>query len=82
MLHELGHIYRTGIPELSNGSAVTDGKLCEACLAFAQVANPASATLIVLPVVRSAPQQSVAPEYSIRAAAPPAPRSRGPPLLI
>jgi hypothetical protein len=82
ILHELGHIYRTAAPELSSGGVPTEGKLCETCLAFAQVANPASGTLIILPIIWSVRQQSADPEYSIRLATPPAPRSRGPPTLI
>jgi hypothetical protein len=82
MLHALGHIHRTATPELSSGAFPADGKFCQTCLAFAQAANPVSAALIVLPVIRSLRQQSAEPEYSVRAATPPAPRSRGPPALI
>jgi hypothetical protein len=81
MLHELGHVYRTASPQLGAGGGVTDGKACETCLAFAQVANPASGTLFVLPAVRFVYERSAEPEYSITAASVLAPRSRGPPIF-
>jgi hypothetical protein len=46
-LHELSHIYRTGTAHLQNDETRLDGKACEACLGFAQVANPASGTVAV-----------------------------------
>lgn len=82
MLHELSHVYRTGAPELKNGTTFLDGKLCEVCLAFSQVANPASGTMALPPVVVISHHVSPEPEYSIIAASAPAPRSRGPPTLI
>jgi len=82
LLHELSHIYRTGAAELNNEATVLDGKLCETCLAFAQAANPASGTLIVPPVVAALRHVSPDPEFSIIAARAPAPRSRGPPILL
>lgn len=82
MLHELSHVYRTGAPELKNGATFLDGKLCETCLAFAQMANPASGTMFLPPVVAASRHVSPEPEYSIIAAGAPAPRSRGPPILL
>jgi hypothetical protein len=82
MLHELGHIYRNSAPAITAGGNVTDGKVCETCLAFAQIANPATGTLHVAPIVRSIHERSAEPEYSITAASAPAPRSRGPPILL
>ena len=82
MLHELSHVYRTGAPELKDSATFLDGKLCEVCLAFSQGANPASGTMSLPPVVRAAHHVSPEPKYSIIAASAPAPRSRGPPVLI
>jgi len=82
MLHGLSHVYRTGTVGLQSEEGVLDGKLCETCLAFAQVANPASATLFVPPAVVTIRHVSPAPEYTIIAAGAPAPRSRGPPTLL
>jgi hypothetical protein len=82
LLHELSHVYRTGAPELTSGAAYLDGKLCETCLAFAQAANPASGTLLVPRIVAAVRHVSPDPEYSIIAAGAPAPRSRGPPILL
>jgi len=81
-LHELSHVYRTGAPELKDGAAFLDGKLCEVCLAFSQVANPASGTMLLPPVAATPRNVSPEPEYSIIAAGAPAPRSRGPPVLL
>jgi hypothetical protein len=82
MLHELSHVYRTGAPELQSQATLLDGKLCETCLAFAQAANPASGTMFVPPVVAAIRHVSPEPQYSIIAAGAPAPRSRGPPILL
>jgi len=82
LLHELSHVYRTGAPELTSGAAYLDGKLCETCLAFAKAANPASGTLLVPRIVAAVRHVSPDPEYSIIAAGAPAPRSRGPPILL
>ena len=82
MLHELSHVYRTGAPELKDGATCLDGKVCEVCLAFSQVANPASGTMLLPPFVATPGHVNPELEYSIIAAAVPAPRSRGPPILI
>jgi hypothetical protein len=82
LLHELSHVYRTGAPEFKNGAIFVDGKLCESCLAFAQLANPASGTLFLPPVVATHRYVSPEPQFSIIAADAPAPRSRGPPILL
>lgn len=82
MLHELSHIYRTGAPEFKDAATFLDGKLCEVCLAFSQVANPASGTVLLPPVVAVPRDVSPDPEYSIVAACAPPPRSRGPPVLL
>jgi hypothetical protein len=82
ILHELGHVYRTGAPALKNDATIPHGKLCETCLAFAQAANPASGTTFVPPLIVAVRHVSPDPQYSIIAAAVPAPRSRGPPVLL
>jgi hypothetical protein len=82
MLHELSHVYRTGAPDLKDGATRLDGKLCEVCLAFAQVTNPASGTMVLLPVVATPRHVSPEPKYSIIAAGAPPPRSRGPPVFL
>ena len=82
ILHELGHVYRTSAPALRNYATLPHGKMCETCLAFAQAANPASGTLLVPRIVAAVRHVSPDPEYSIIAAGAPAPRSRGPPILL
>jgi hypothetical protein len=82
MLHELSHVYRSGSPELKNDATLADGKVCEACLAFAQAANPASGTMLMPPIVAAIRYVSAEPQYSIIATGAPAPRSRGPPILL
>jgi hypothetical protein len=81
VLHELSHVYRTGAVELKDNANVVDVSKCALCLAFAQVANPASASAVVLPLAPAIPHPVTEPEYSIIAAAAPSPRSRGPPVL-
>jgi hypothetical protein len=81
ILHELSHVYRTGTPHLQSEQSL-DGKLCEVCLSFSQVANPASGALAVLPAVAAVRHEPSAPEFSIIAADAPAWRSRGPPVLL
>jgi hypothetical protein len=82
MLHELSHVYRTGSAGLQNEETLLDGKLCETCIAFSQVANPASSSLFVPPAVVTIRHVSSGPEYTIIAAGALAPRSRGPPILL
>jgi hypothetical protein len=80
VLHELSHIYRTGTAHPQNVKTSLDGKACETCLGFAQVANPASGTLFVAPAIAAVHQVRRDPEFSIIAAAAPVPRSRAPPF--
>lgn len=83
VLHELSHLYYTGSPaggaQLSEDRLLGDNSQCSACLAFAQVANPAAASLASLPALPPPPLTLPEPHYSIVAALPPTPRSRGPP---
>ena len=82
LLHELSHVYRTGAPELQSESGLLEGKLCETCLAFAQAGDSASGTVVLPPVAAAIRHASAEPEYSIVVAGAPAPRSRGPPVLL
>ena len=83
MLHELSHVYHSGTAHLQNEQTF-DGKLCEACLAFSQVANPASGTLFMPSTLAAARHVSRDPEFCIIAADARAPgrRSRGPPIRL
>jgi hypothetical protein len=81
MLHELIHVYSTGTAHLQNEQTL-DGRLCEACLGFSQVGNPASGTSHMPAAIAMLRHASRDPEFSIIAAAVPARRSRGPPVLL
>jgi hypothetical protein len=54
MLHEPSHVYHSGTAHLQNEQTF-DGKLCEACLAFSRVTNPASGTLFMPSALAAAP---------------------------
>ena len=83
VLHELSHIYYSGSPalgaQLQQDGRVAESTQCTACLAFAQVANPAAASVAHLRAPASASLSLPEPRYSIVAACQPTPRSRGPP---
>ena len=83
LLHELSHAYYsagvTAGTELRQGRLLADSNPCALCLAFAQVATPAAASLTALPASPALPQLGPEPRYSITAAPRPTPRSRGPP---
>ena len=81
MLHELSHIYRTGDPQQRYEVKLLQGKLCQTCLAFEQVGNPASAANSVLPSILATHNDVRAPQFSIIAAQVPIPHSRGPPRV-
>jgi len=81
VLHELSHIVRTGGPQQRYEENLLQGKLCQACLAFEQVGNPASAAIAVLPAIPAVHNDVSAPQYSIIAAQVPIPHSRGPPRV-
>jgi hypothetical protein len=81
MLHELSHIYRTGGPQQRYEGTLLQGKLCQTCLAFEQVGNPASAANSALPAVPAAHIYVPAPQFSIIAEQAPIPHSRGPPRV-
>ena len=81
MLHELSHIQPVGSGQVRYESNLAAGKICDICAAFAQVGNPASATVAVLPAVAAVRHYVPAPLYSIVAAEALPPRSRGPPRV-
>jgi hypothetical protein len=88
VLHELGHISRAA--DVQAGAATSArvhadtlaDKVCELCLAYSQLANPASACS-QLPQLE--PAACAAESHSFPAATPaevPTPRSRGPPAPL
>jgi len=81
MLHELSHIRPVGSDPVRYENDLFAGKICDTCAAFAQVGNPASASVAVLPTVATVRHYVSAPLYSIVAAKALAPRSRGPPRV-
>jgi hypothetical protein len=81
MLHELGHIHADGSSEIRYEKAALAAKLCDTCAAFAQIGNPASASIAVLPAAAAAHHYVPEPVYSIVAAEAPPSRSRGPPRI-
>jgi hypothetical protein len=81
MLHELSHVHRIGPDQVRYEGSVLGGKVCETCLAFAQVGNPASAPIAVLPAVAAVHCYAPEPIYAFNGAEAPPPRSRGPPRV-
>jgi len=82
MLHELGHLHRlSGVPTWTEMDLAAD-RICQLCIAFSQVANPASASVPISPSPSAAVQPGSQPDYSIVAADIPTPRSRGPPTHL
>jgi hypothetical protein len=81
MLHELSHIYPVGSAQVRYENDLLAGKICDICAAFAQVGNPASASVAVLPAVATVCHYVPAPLYSIVATEALPPRSRGPPRV-
>src|ERR1700689_3054209 len=79
MLHELSLIHRAGTDQVRYEGSALGAKVCETCLAFAQVGNPASAPVAALPAVAAVRHYAPDPSFSITAAEAPPPRSRGPP---
>lgn len=80
MLHELSHVHRIG-DQVRYEGGVLGSKVCETCLAFAQVGNPASSPVAVLPAVVAVHYSAPEPLYSFTGAGAPPPRSRGPPRV-
>jgi len=81
MLHELSHIHPGGSAQVRYENDLLAGKICDICAAFAQVGNPASASVAVVPTVATVRHYVPAPLYSIVAAEALSPRSRGPPRV-
>jgi len=81
MLHELSHIHSGGSGQVRYENNLVAGKFCDACAAFAQVGNPVSASVAVLPEVAAVRHYEPALLYSIVAAETLPPRSRGPPRV-
>jgi hypothetical protein len=82
VLHELGHLSHGGRDagatlraDLQPGSSA----VCQACEAYAQVANPAPSGPAVVPLEPAACIPTPDPCYTIAGAEAPTPRSRGPP---
>jgi hypothetical protein len=79
LLHELSHVHAAGSQQIRYEESLAAGKFCETCVAYAQVGNPAAASLPILPLVAAVRHDLSEPVYAILAAEVPAPRSRGPP---
>jgi hypothetical protein len=81
VLHQVSHLCQFGSVDVRVQSDTMLEKTCELCLAFSQLAHPASHSVHV---PRFEPSACVAGAFLDRAAAPattPTPRSRGPPAL-
>jgi hypothetical protein len=81
MLHELSHIHAGGSGQVRYENDLLAGKFCDTCAAFAQVGNPAAASVAVLPADAPVRHYVPAPPYSIVASEALPPRSRGPPRV-
>jgi hypothetical protein len=81
MLHELSHIQPVGTGQVRYENNALASKICDICAAYAQVGNPASASVAVLPTAATVRHYVPAPLYSIVAAEALPPRSRGPPRV-
>jgi hypothetical protein len=82
VLHELSHLSHatsTHGPMLDQGDQLPDNSSCPTCQAFSQVANPATASSLVLAYCPAAFIAALDPSYAILGAETPTPRSRGPP---
>ena len=84
LLHELSHLTHAGH---SAGAALgaqlhpVESGLCPTCEAFAQIVNPATATVTDLAVSPAALIPVPEPRFTIVGAEAPTPRSRGPPQV-
>lgn len=84
VLHELSHLSRgtsTHGPVLDQSDQLPDNGSCPTCQAFSQVANPATASAVVLALCPAALIPALDPSYAILGAETPTPRSRGPPQV-
>jgi hypothetical protein len=83
LLHELRHFEEA---VANNGEVqvkATDGDVCSACLAFAQVSGIAKPTVVALAIpVNLRFHHTVQPTITVAEAQPPAQRNRGPPSFL
>jgi hypothetical protein len=84
VLHELSH-FSHGTPAqgamLDRSDPLLDNAACPTCQAFSQVANPATASAVVLGFCPAAFIPTLDPSYAIVGVDTPTPRSRGPPQV-
>lgn len=81
-MHELSHLSHgtsTHGAMLDLSDQLPDNGTCPTCQAFSQIANPATASAIVLALSPAALTPILDPSYGIVGAESPTPRSRGPP---
>ena len=82
VLHELGHLSQGGHDAgatLRADQQPAGGAACQACEAYAQVANPAASGPLSVPLDPAAFIRTPDPCYTIAGTESPTPRSRGPP---
>lgn len=80
VVHELSHICRIGNVEVRLQPDSALQKTCELCLAFSQVANPASHTFHSIPLEPAARAAGFDHPCAATPTTVPTARSRGPPL--
>ena len=81
-LHELSH-YQPQTEQGSNGERKhAADRVCETCLAFAQLANVAPTTDLPIPLLALTYRLADAVSYAARPGAAPCARSRGPPAFL
>ena len=79
VLHELSHLSGSGLRAIRVDAGAVAEKACELCLAYSQVANPASHSIQIPHFVTAAPPLCSAPHCALIQQDAPTPRSRGPP---
>jgi hypothetical protein len=80
VLHEMSHIVRVGQMDARVQADTLADKTCELCLAYSQLANPASHSIHMPLFEPSACAAGANPRYPATPADSPTARSRGPPL--
>lgn len=83
VLHELSHVGQLAAHSdvrVESGS-FSSTKICELCIAYAQLTYPAAHALPVSLVIPAMSELSPEPDYHVVATEVPTPRSRGPPSL-
>jgi hypothetical protein len=84
VLHELSHLSHGTTSHgamLDRNDQLLENGTCPTCQAFSQVANPATASAVVLAFCPAAFISTLDPAYAIVGAELPTPRSRGPPQV-